>query len=322
MALTDEGLMKVPGMLSRWARLASGARAHYTTSGEDGPAVVLLHGGIAGSSGTAGFRFMAPYLGSRGFRVYCPDMPAFGLSDTRKEYRPTGLESHVDFLHEFTTALCIDRFHIAGNSLGCMNAVNYVVAHPDRVISYALIAGQIGDLQPPETFVLDSSYTAGYDGSKDGMRATLTSVTKGAAVPDELVEMRQRAAERNAAAYPEFMRRASMYGGFTPWDDESMAARLSTKGRLDRLKVPGIYLYGKQDTILPVENGYAQEDVMPNTQFFYPDDCGHQGQTDQPEMFNKVFEEFFGHGQVTRQTADWAGVSRRRPEIKQLVEQP
>ena len=62
MALTEEGIIHVPGMLSRWVRLGNGEMAHYMTSGETGPAVILLHGGIPGSSGTAGWRFMAPLL--------------------------------------------------------------------------------------------------------------------------------------------------------------------------------------------------------------------------------------------------------------------
>jgi hypothetical protein len=57
-------------------------------------------------------------------------------------------------------------------------------------------------------------------------------------------------------------------------------------------------------------------------QFFCPDQCGHQGQTDQPEMFAQVFLEFFRDGRVSRKTADWAGVSDKRPEIPSLVEQP
>ena len=36
MALTEEGLLDVPGVASRWVRLANGARAHYMTAGEVG----------------------------------------------------------------------------------------------------------------------------------------------------------------------------------------------------------------------------------------------------------------------------------------------
>src|SRR5579883_1512465 len=115
MALTDAGLIDVPGIDSRWVRLPSGARAHYMTAGHKGPAVVLLHGGLAGSSGLAGWRFMMPVLAEAGFRVYAPDRPGYGLADAREEYRPVqGFKSQVEFLKEFADTLCLDRFHIGG----------------------------------------------------------------------------------------------------------------------------------------------------------------------------------------------------------------
>ena len=39
--LTEENIIHIPGLHSRWARLASGARTHYVTSGETGPAIIL-----------------------------------------------------------------------------------------------------------------------------------------------------------------------------------------------------------------------------------------------------------------------------------------
>ncbi len=38
-------------------------------------------------------------------------------------------------------------------------------------------------------------------------------------------------------------------------------------------------------------------------------------------MFNQTFLEFFREGKVSRKTADWAGISKRRPELANLVEQ-
>jgi 2-hydroxy-6-oxonona-2,4-dienedioate hydrolase len=97
--------------------------------------------------------------------------------------------------------------------------------------------------------------------------------------------------------------------------DPAQAVRLSTKGRLDRCGIPGVFLYGRQDVVLPVQKAYEIEDSLPDVQFFYLDECGHQGQTDQPEMFNEVFLELFRDGKVRRKTAEWAGVSARRPEV-------
>jgi 2-hydroxy-6-oxonona-2,4-dienedioate hydrolase len=322
MALTEEGLIKVPGLASRWVRLASGARAHYVTAGEDGPAVVLLHGGIVGSSGTAGWRFMAPFLGQHGFRVYCPDQPGFGLADTRPEHWPTlGPISHVEFLREFVDALCLDRFHLGGNSMGCFNSIQFALAYPHRVLSLALIAGSVGDIVDPSRQIPGPvnlmELMNRYDYTPEGMRQLMEPIIyRKVAIDPDLLEMRTRSSilqkEANAAFREARLR---------VMNDPNLAQRISTKGRLDKLTIPAIYLYGKQDVLSPVENGYLQEDALPNIQFFYPDECGHQGQTDQPEMFNQVFLEFFRDGRVSRRTADWAGVSKRRPELPHLVEQ-
>lgn len=322
MALTSEGLVDEPGTSSQWVRLASGAKAHYIASGSSGPAVVLLHGGIPGSSGTAGWRFMAPFLGENGFRVYCPDMPGYGLSDARPEYRPAGLHRHVDFIHEFTTALGLDKFHLSGNSMGCVNTVNYVLAHPERVLSFILIAGDAGDVVTGPKPASKVAELAGYDGTRDGMRRMMEAIIyRGDAITDDLVEMRYQAAARHQDAIAAFFPAILEYAGLKPWTDPNIAARLSTKGRIDQITIPGIYLFGTEDVVTPVEWGYAQEDVLPRVQFFYPQECGHQGQTDRPDLFNPVFLEFFRDGKVARQTADAAGVSERHPENPALVAQ-
>ena len=141
MALTEEGIIDVPGVHSRWARLANGAKAHYVTSGESGPAVVLLHGGLAGSSGMAGWRFMLPFLGQNGFRAYAPDRPGYGQADANEAYWPKkGWKSYEEFVALFVDALGLDKFFIGGNSQGAMNAMYYMVYNPDRILGAALIA--------------------------------------------------------------------------------------------------------------------------------------------------------------------------------------
>jgi len=320
MALNEEGLITAPGILSRYVRLANGARAHYMTAGEIGPAVVLLHGGLAGSSGLGGWRFMIPYLAQNGFRVFAPDRPGYGFADNREEYWPKqGWKSYVDFVAMFADALCLDRFHIAGNSMDAQNSIFFMLNHPERVISAALIAtGGIGGFAGVPTDKLVTSTTlrdaGGFDGTKESMFRMLNAITyRKEALSDDVLEMRSHAARMqvDSLASARLFNREGTQPGMAQW--------LKVPGRLDQLEIPMIYIHGIQDASAPVENAISGEALLPNIQFFYPDECGHQCQTDQPDMLNQVFVDFLRDGKVSRKTADWAGVSKNRPEIASLV---
>jgi pimeloyl-ACP methyl ester carboxylesterase len=313
-------------MMSRWARLATGCKAHYMTSGETGPAVILMHGGLMGASGTGSWRFMAPFLGANGFRVYCPDFPGFGLTEQYENVYPPDLSGHVDFLHDFTTALCIDKFHAAGNSMGCQNTVNYVTAYPKQILSFVLISGMIEDIvslgevmarlpTPPSREALVFQF----DGTRESMAKMMGHiVTNTDTTTDDLVDMRTLAANKHL----EYFKAMNEHPVFSS-PDPDVRCRMRTKGRFDELSVPGIYLYGAADAMMPPEaGGHPQEDALTKMQFFYVPGAGHQGQTDQPDLFNQVFLEFFRDGKVSWQTAQLAGISTRRPPNPGVVAVP
>jgi len=96
----------------------------------------------------------------------------------------------------------------------------------------------------------------------------------------------------------------------------------ATKDRINILELPMLCLYGLASSWLPVENAFAQEDYIDNIQFFFPDNCGHMGPLDRPDVFNPLFLEFFRDGKVSWPTAVAAGVSRRRPVMASVVEEP
>ena len=333
--LTEENIIHIPGLLSRWVQLANGSRAHYVTSGETGPAVILLHGSIEGSSGTAGWRFMAPFLGANGFRVFAPDRPGFGLSDTsRPEFLDQGPHAQVEFVKMFADALCLEQFHLSGNSGGCAISTNFVVTYPERVLSVAFIAGGLGDIvtpsqrvNPPEgKFTPKPDYKRDpFDGSEKSMHDLMAGIIyEAGAIWPELVSMRTLAARKQREArgisLTEATEAARIAGARGV--NANTEQIYTTKNRITKLTTPMIYMYGLQDVLSPVENGFNQEDAAPNIQFFYPNHCGHQGQTDQPDMFNQVFLEFFRDGKVSAKTAEWANVSRRRAVNADRVEGP
>ena len=312
MALTEEGLLDVPGVASRWVRLANGARAHYMTAGEVGPSVFLLHGGLPGSSGIALWPFMIPGLAKAGFRVYAPCRPGFGLSDLRKEYWPHyGTFSWVEFVNDFANAVCLDRFHLSGNSQGASVAAQYIVDHPERVISYALVASgslmaQLGlddDGKAKERFPAAYSPLP-WDGTKETLGKNLWNVAYDKSwVSDDMVEMRFRMAEKQMPS----MRVANEFNA-NIMENPSYAQRLRLVGRLDQLDIPAIFMWGKNDVVASVQAAYEQAKVLKNVKFYTPENCSHVGQNDRPDLFNKVFAEFFKNGKLSPDLEKEAGV--------------
>ena len=71
---------------------------------------------------------------------------------------------------------------------------------------------------------------------------------------------------------------------------------------LPKLKIPGLFIWGKQDAVASVEIGYKLEKLLPNVEFKYIDDCGHQAQTDQPEIVNQLVIDFLATEQLAAVT--------------------
>ena len=184
-------------------------------------------------------------------------MPGFGHADTREEYWPKqGVLSHVEFIKDFMDALCIDKAHISGNSMGCINSVQFAQAYPDRVLSFALIAGFIGDLVGPEKYVpiSEGKFTPNpnyvrpdWDGTEESMRVLMEGIIyKEGVIWPELIKMRNDAAIRQRESHDALQAAREQTA-----KDPNLAQKLSTKNRFNRLTIPGIYLYGKQDVLIP-----------------------------------------------------------------------
>ena len=322
MALTDEGLVPTSDLLSRWVSLSTGVRAHYMTAGSSGPAILMLHGGLNGSSGLAGWREVAPALSAQGFRVYCPDFPAYGLTvDRGGRVYGYGLDALVRFVDDFVDAVGLDTFHLVGNSLGCNVGAHYIVNNTDRVLTFTGIAGAFGDVVPNDPVLVPANrgnVNITFDGTAESMRVILEGlVLDKSKVTDDLVEMRTLAANNQSEDYPhmigQFFRDARGEG------DANDSVRHRTAGRLNEITTPAIYIYGAKDTLHPVEHAYFQEECLPNFQVFYPPHCGHQSQTDDPALHTQIIVELIRDKKISAATAKAMGVSDRRP-VSDLVE--
>lgn len=97
----------------------------------DGPPLVYFHGG-----GTFhGFEWVRPLADK--FRVYCPYHPNFGESGDADFDSMADYVTHYEMLFP---ALGLDKFHLAGASMGGHMAARYAMANPEEVDKLVLIS--------------------------------------------------------------------------------------------------------------------------------------------------------------------------------------
>jgi pimeloyl-ACP methyl ester carboxylesterase len=62
--------------------------------------------------------------------------------------------------------------------------------------------------------------------------------------------------------------------------------------QLDRIEVPTLIIWGKQDSILPVSLADVAATKIPYSRLHIFEKCGHWAQVEYPEKFNQLVLEF------------------------------
>ena len=122
--------------VSEFLDLKNGSRIHYRDEGDlYKPAIILLHG-FNGS--LFNFERMVPLL-SKEFRLISIDLPGFGLTGAipSMDY---STQSSILVINELTSYLGLEKFSVAGNSMGGGIAWRYALENPKKTQSLILLA--------------------------------------------------------------------------------------------------------------------------------------------------------------------------------------
>ena len=255
-----------------------------------GPAVVMLHGGGPGASGVSNYSRNIEAL-ARTHRVIVPDMPGYGRSAKYFDHAdPFGFLA--DTIRGLLDEIGIATAHLVGNSLGGAAALRLALDSPRRVGKLVLMGpGGIGTTRGLPTDGLKSllSYYGGEGPSRDKLATFIRTylVYDGAAVPDDLIDLRYQASLDPEVVADPPLRRPS--GLRTLWRMD-----LTRDKRLRQLGTPTLILWGRDDKVNRPSGGPQLLNVLPNAELVMTSHTGHWMQWERAELFNQLVAEFLG----------------------------
>ncbi|MGB8390987.1 alpha/beta fold hydrolase [Mycobacterium sp.] len=257
----------------------------------DGPAVVMLHGGGPGASGVSNYSRNIDAL-ARSYRVIVPDMPGYGRSAKYVDQDdPFGYLA--DTIRGLLDELGIQTAHLIGNSYGGAAALRLALDTPRRVGKLVLMGpGGIGTTRGLPTDGLKSllSYYSGEGPSRDKLATFIRTylVYDGAAVPDELIDLRYQASiDPEVVASPPLRRPSGPTAVRTLWRMD-----LTRDKRLTRLATPTLVLWGRDDKVNRPAGGPLLLKLMPNAELVMTSHAGHWMQWERAELFNQLVADF------------------------------
>jgi len=255
-----------------------GQKIHYLEAGS-GPVVILLHG-LGGSAGN--WAATTPALSSK-FHVFVPDQIGFGASDKPQiDYRVGTL---VDFLDGFCRKVGITKASVVGNSLGGWTAVDFTLAHPEKVEKLVLVdsAGYSlehnGAPKPPRE-VLQALNPSTVAQAKQVMNLILANK---AMITDQVAE----------GFFAQHMRTGDGYT-IDRFIDSILRGDDVVDGKLGAVKVPTLIVWGKQDLLVPLAAGEWFSKDIAGSELVTLDGCGHVPQMECGAKFNATLLKFLG----------------------------
>lgn len=251
-----------------------------------GEPLVLLHG----AGGPRVWDYLLAELYEH-FLVIVPTLPGFRSEDGRIDYAD---RLYVDFLEEVRVYAGVDRWSVAGLSLGARAAVDYALTYRDRVSHLVVIDGVGMSLTRPffslpvvrdlVGLLINLAFTRPEVWTKTLSREVIDTKGPAAAWAISFVQdiVADPAVRRNVA--------------------RMLPRVLSPKREWPRLlpsfTTPTLVLWGSDDPTTPVDGAYRLASFLPNCRLSVLEGYRHSGILEHPGFFAREMIDFLTHPAV------------------------
>ena len=230
--------------------------------GGKGETILFVHGFGMEKDGWGLF----PKAFSRSHRLILPDLPGFG-ENSRLESSDYDVPSQVKRLNRFVESLGLDRFHLAGSSMGGYIAGFYASEYPEKVKSLALF-NPAGVNSPVPSDLWRRHAERGdiallyrtKEGFEEILRLLFYRVPP---VPGAFKTYFAELGASNFAFYGKVLR------------DLEQGGMYQLEPRLSRVEARTLVVWGANDCILHVSGAEIFRKGLKNVEVVILDQCGH-----------------------------------------------
>jgi pimeloyl-ACP methyl ester carboxylesterase len=262
------------------------SRVNYVEMGE-GPPVVFIHG-LAGC--WQNWLENIPHLAER-HRVVAVDLAGFGHSELPRE--DISIPGYGRFIDAFLGQIGVERAVVVGNSMGGFIAAETAISHPSRVEKLVLVSAAGGPALRERN---DASQAR-------VMRAARLFAPIAAAAIARREHLIRRPRLRSMLLYkiarhpariePELCYEVASGAGKPGFLDALQAILdYDFEHRIPDISCPTLIVWGRNDEIVPVEDAYEYERLIPGAQRVIFEDTGHVPMLERPARFNRLLDEF------------------------------
>ncbi len=235
----------------------------YIDEGE-GEVLLLLHGLMGAlSNWDAVIRDF-----SKEYRVIIPILPIYDLP-----LLTTGVKTLAKHVHRFVTHMGLTDVTLLGNSLGGHVGLIYCINHP-QVVKSLVLTGSSGLYE--NAFGGSFPRRESYDFVKEKVEYTFYDPK--VATKELIDDVFQTINDRNRVIRILAMAKS--------------AIRHNMAKDLHKINIPVALIWGKNDKITPPEVAVEFNQLLPNSELYWIDHCGHAPMMEHPEEFNRLLKLF------------------------------
>jgi len=243
---------------------------NYIEVGEGKP-IIILHGLMGGLSN---FDAVTDFLSKKGYRVIIPQLPIYSMSLIK-----TNVKNFAKYLHEFIAYKELDEVILLGNSLGGHIGLYHTKLFPEKVKAL-IITGSSGLYES----AMGSGYTKRSDYEVIKKKAQDVFYDPEVATKKIVDEVYETVNDRNKLIKTVAIAKS--------------AIRHNMASDLPNMTQPTCIIWGKNDTVTPPEVADEFNQLLPDSDLFWIDKCGHAAMMEHPQEFNAILDKWLTDRQL------------------------